>query len=486
VKLLKDILYKAGITEICGNLQIDCASICSDSKDVITGSVFVAVRGTRVDGHLFIPQALQNGAVAIICEDIPQDMIKDITYIKVRDSSFALGQIASNFHNNPSSHLKLIGVSGTNGKTTVATILFHLFRELGYKAGLLSTVCNRINDEVMPATLTTPDPVRLNELLHSMVTKNCTHCFMEVSSHAVVQNRIAGLEFSGGIFTNITHDHLDYHKTFDNYIKAKKSFFDALPSSSFALTNIDDPNGRVMVQNTRAGVHSYSLTNDADFRCSIIENQLSGLHLNIDGAEVWFRLIGKFNAYNLLSIYATSVLLGGDKTDVLKVLSGCEAVEGRFDCFNAPRNITAIVDYAHTPDALKNVLSTIELIRAGNEQIITVIGAGGDRDSAKRPLMARIAVDMSNRVILTSDNPRSEDPEQIIADMKKGIDPANIRKVLSIVNRKEAIRTACALARKGDIILVAGKGHEKYQEIKGVKYPFDDKALLREILFEEY
>jgi UDP-N-acetylmuramoyl-L-alanyl-D-glutamate--2,6-diaminopimelate ligase len=450
------------------------------------GGVFVAVAGTRTDGHQYISKAIEMGASAVICERIPENTVQDIVYVKVRDSAYALGQIASNYFDNPSSRLKLIGVTGTNGKTTTASLLYNVFKGLGYKTGLFSTVCNRLDDEVLPATHTTPDPVKLNELLARMVEQNCTHCCMEVSSHAVVQNRIAGIEFAGGIFTNITHDHLDYHKTFDNYISAKKGFFDSLPASSFALVNIDDKHGNIMVQNTKAHVHTYSLTNIADFRCSVLENQFSGLHLNMDGTEVWFQLAGIFNAYNLLAIYAAAVLLGEEKTKVLTVLSSCKAVEGRFDTIHGPKNITAIIDYAHTPDALKNILSTIVNIHEGKGQIITVIGAGGDRDAAKRPIMARIAAEYSNRVILTSDNPRSEDPEQIISEMKKGVDATGARKVLSVVNRKEAIRTACALAKAGDIILVAGKGHEKYQEIKGEKHPFDDKEIVRDILFETY
>jgi UDP-N-acetylmuramoyl-L-alanyl-D-glutamate--2,6-diaminopimelate ligase len=482
MKLIKDILHRAGITQIHGAVDVACSAVCHSSGAVCQGALFVAVRGTNVDGHLFIPQAIQNGAIAIICEQFPDELANCVTYVKVRNSAFALGQIASNFYDNPSSRLKLVGITGTNGKTTIATLLFNLFRELGYKAGLFSTVCNRINDDILPSTHTTPDPVKLNETLHQMVTQGCRFCFMEVSSHAVVQNRIAGLDFTGGILTNLTHDHLDYHKTFDNYLKAKKGFFDSLPLSAFALINIDDKNGTVMVQNTRAHVYTYSMSGFADYRCSVIENQFSGLQLLIDDMEVWFRLVGVFNAYNLLAVYAAAVLLGEDKARIVTNLSTLKAVEGRFDYLNAPGKITAIVDYAHTPDALKNVISTINTIRSGHEQLIVVVGAGGDRDHEKRPVMAKIAAELSSRVILTSDNPRSEDPDQIIAEMKKGVEPENVRKVLAIVNRKEAIRTACALAKQGDIILVAGKGHEKYQEIKGEKYPFDDKEIIKEIL----
>lgn len=485
MKTIKDILYKVEIREISGSIEVKCAFLCSASDLVKPGSLFVALKGANTNGHKYIPQAVHSGAVAIVCEVFPDEIKSGVTYVKVSESSKALGQIASNFYDNPSSKLKLTGITGTNGKTTIATLLYKLFRGLGYKAGLFSTVCNRINDASMPATHTTPDPVILNELLAQMLEQECTHCFMEVSSHAVVQNRIAGLNFSGGIFSNLTHDHLDYHKTFENYRNAKKRFFDNLPSSAFALVNIDDRNGSLMVQNTKAKNYTYSLTALADFRCKVLENHFSGLQLNIDGTEAWFRMVGDFNAYNLLAIYATAVILGENKTEILTVLSRLDSVEGRFDYFVAPRNIIAVVDYAHTPDALKNVLSTIAAIRTGNEQIITVVGAGGKRDAAKRPLMARIACELSDRVILTSDNPRSENPEDILKDMVKGIDASIKRKVISIVNRREAIRTACALANDGDIILVAGKGHEKFQEINGVKYPFDDKEILKDILINE-
>jgi UDP-N-acetylmuramoyl-L-alanyl-D-glutamate--2,6-diaminopimelate ligase len=485
VEILKDILEKSGTLEIIGSVDRKCSAICSGSHDVIPDAIFVAIKGTKTDGHNFISEAIEKGATVIVCEKFPDIINKEITYVKVSNSNFALGQIASNFFDSPSSNLRLIGVTGTNGKTTIATLLFNLFRELGHKVGLFSTVCNRIHDEILPATHTTPDPVKLNELLKRMVMAGCNYCFMEVSSHAVVQNRIAGLEYYAGIFTNLTHDHLDYHKTFDNYLTAKKGFFDSLSKSAFALVNIDDRNGEVMVQNTKAKIYTYSMKAMADFRCQILENQFSGLQLSIDNKEAWFKLVGEFNAYNLLAIYATAVLVGEDKIEVLRLLSGIEAVEGRFDYITSPDGIIAIVDYAHTPDALKNVLSTIGVIRQGNEKIITVCGAGGDRDATKRPVMAKIACELSDKVILTSDNPRSEDPEIILNDMQKGIDPVGARKVLTITNRKEAIRTACTLAQKGDIILVAGKGHEKYQEIKGIKYPFDDKEILREFLFGE-
>ncbi|MGZ4049826.1 MAG: UDP-N-acetylmuramoyl-L-alanyl-D-glutamate--2,6-diaminopimelate ligase, partial [Bacteroidia bacterium] len=405
-----------------------------------------------------------------------------ITYIKVKDTTVALGIIAGNFYDNPSEKLKLVGVTGTNGKTTTVTLLFNLFKKLGYKVGLLSTVKNQINNDVIPATHTTPDAIQLNSLLRQMVEKGCTHCFMEVSSHAVVQNRIAGIHFAGGVFSNITHDHLDYHKTFDEYIKAKKRFFDSLGSDAFALTNKDDANGEVMLQNTRAVKKTYSLRSMADFRCKVVENQFSGLLLNIDNNEVWTKLIGSFNAYNLLAVYATAILLKEDKTNVLTTLSSLSSVEGRFQYVRTDKGVVGVVDYAHTPDALLNVLKTIADIRTGNEQVITVVGCGGDRDAAKRPLMAKIACDLSNKVILTSDNPRSEDPEAIIREMQAGVDGVNNKKTISITDRSEAIKTACSYAKQGDIILVAGKGHEKYQEIKGVKHPFDDMLVLQENL----
>lgn len=482
MKLLKEILYKAGTVEITGSTDVEIHSICISSRDTEAKSLFVAVRGTNVDGHVYIPQAIANGATAIVCEEIPTFIEDDITYIVVTDSARALGQIASNFFDNPSSKLNLVGVTGTNGKTTIATLLYKMFLTLGFKAGLLSTVRNMINNTEYPSTHTTPDPVSLNRMLSLMVDGGCQYCFMEVSSHAVVQERIAGLDFAGGIFTNITHDHLDYHKTFDNYIKAKKAFFDHLPPTAFALINVDDRNGEIMVQNTRAKKFSYSLQNVADFHCRILENQITGLHLALDQRDVYCRLVGEFNAYNLTAIYGATILLGQDKGEVLMALSRLEAVEGRFEYIRSKNEITAIVDYAHTPDALKNILLAIRTVRTGGEHIITVVGAGGDRDAAKRPVMAKIAASLSDKVILTSDNPRSEDPEMILADMLSGLESEAARNVLSITNRREAIKTACIMAQPGDIILLAGKGHEKYQEINGVKYPFDDKEVITEFL----
>jgi UDP-N-acetylmuramoyl-L-alanyl-D-glutamate--2,6-diaminopimelate ligase len=482
MKLLKDILYKAGIIELIGSSNVAIMMIGFDSRKIEKNSLFVAVKGTQSDGHQYIDQTISKGAIAILCEELPVTLNKDVTYIKVKDTSVALGVVAANFYDNPSERLKLIGVTGTNGKTTTVTLLFNLFKKLGYKVGLLSTVKNQINNDVLSATHTTPDAIQLNALLHQMVEKGCTHCFMEVSSHAIVQNRIAGVHFTGAVFTNITHDHLDYHKTFNEYIKAKKQFFDMLGSDAFALTNKDDANGDIMLQNTRATRKRYSLHSMADYKCRIVENQFSGLLLNIDGSEVWSKLIGSFNAYNLLAVYATAILLKEDKTNVLTTLSSLGSVEGRFQHIRTDGGIIGIVDYAHTPDALSNVLKTISDIRTGNEQVITVVGCGGDRDAAKRPIMAKIACDLSTRVILTSDNPRSENAEAIIKEMQKGVDGVNHKKTIAITDRSEAIKTACSYAKAGDILLIAGKGHEKYQEIKGVKHPFDDMQVLQENL----
>lgn len=458
------------------------SSVALDSRKVKKDSLFVATAGTTVDGHSFIDKAIELGAIAIVCERLPDNRKENVTYVKVNDSSYALGIISCNYFENPSAKLKLVGVTGTNGKTTTVTLLFNLFRSLGYAVGLLSTVQNKINNTVIPATHTTPDALTLNELLHSMVEQGCEYAFMEVSSHAIVQNRIAGLVFTGAVFSNITHDHLDYHKTFDEYIRAKKLFFDHLPSTAFALTNKDDRNGSVMVQNTRAEKFTYSLKSLSDFKCKVMENHLNGLFLQIDGKDVWVKLIGSFNAYNVLAVYATAVLLKQDKTNVLTALSNLNSVEGRFQYVKSEHGVIGIVDYAHTPDALKNVLETIKDIRTGNEQVITLVGCGGDRDNAKRPVMAAIACEYSTKVILTSDNPRSEDPESILDQMQKGINPVDVRKTLRITDRKEAIKTALSLCKSGDIILVAGKGHEKYQEIKGVKHPFDDFEILKETI----
>ena len=482
MRLLTDILYKAGLEEIVGTTNVAVSSITFDSRKVKKDSLFIAVRGTAVDGHDFISKAIEAGALAVICEEIPVEKKEDITYVKVKNANYALGIIASNFYDNPSQKLKLVGVTGTNGKTTTVTLLYNLFKSLGNTVGLLSTVKNKIHNEEVPATHTTPDAIELNELLCKMVEKGCQYAFMEVSSHAIVQHRVTGINFVGGVFTNITHDHLDYHKTFDEYIKAKKGFFDMLPEDAFALTNKDDANGMIMLQNTKAHKVSYAIKSPADHKCRIIENHLNGLLLNIDNKEVWVKLIGTFNAYNVLAVYSVAVLLKQDPINILTALSTLNSVEGRFQYLKSESGIIGIVDYAHTPDALKNVLETIKGIRTGNEQVITLAGCGGDRDAAKRPIMAQIACQFSNKGILTSDNPRSEDPEEILNQMQKGIDPVEAKKTLRITDRKEAIRTACSLAKQGDIILVAGKGHEKYQEIKGVKHPFDDFEILKETL----
>ncbi len=482
MKLLSQILYKARLEEVVGSTHVAIASVAFDSRKVKKDSLFIATRGTAVDGHDYIHKAIEAGAVAIVCEALPAQLMDNVTYVKVKDSTYALGIVACNYYDNPSEKLKLVGVTGTNGKTTTSSLLFNLFRSLGYSVGLLSTVQNKINATVIASTHTTPDALALNELLSQMVEQGCEYVFMEVSSHAVVQNRIAGIHFAGAVFTNITHDHLDYHKTFAEYIKAKKGFFDQLPSSAFALVNRDDKNGTVMLQNTKAQKYTYGLKTVADFKCRIIENHLNGLLLNIDNHEVWVKLIGTFNAYNVLAVYAAAALLKQDTTNILTALSNLNSVEGRFQYVRSPKGVIGIVDYAHTPDALKNVLETIHDIRSGNEQIITLVGCGGDRDSAKRPVMAAIACEYSSRVILTSDNPRSEDPEEILNQMQKGVSPADAKKVLRISDRREAIRTACSFGNKGDIILIAGKGHEKYQEIKGVKYDFDDLEILKETI----
>jgi len=479
--LLRDTIGNYAITGATGNPDIPITGIQFDSRKVLPGNLFFAVRGLTSDGHAFIETAIEKGASAIVCEQLPFDIHAEICYLVVGKSSMALGMMTSTFYGNPSEKLKLVGVTGTNGKTTTVTLLHRLFFELGFGTGLISTIQNKINQLEVPATHTTPDPVQLNELLATMVSEGCEYCFMEVSSHAVDQQRIAGLTFAGGIFTNLTHDHLDYHKTFDAYLQVKKSFFDDLPAAAFALANKDDKNGRVMIQNTPAARYTYSLLAMADFRCRILENQFHGIHLNLDGHEVWFKLIGTFNAYNLLAVYAAAILLGQDKTEVLTLLSRMEPVAGRFNYVKSPTGVTAIVDYAHTPDALKNVLETINEIRAHKEQLITVVGAGGNRDATKRPIMAKIAASLSDWVILTSDNPRNEEPEAILAEMRSGVEILQAKKVLVIVNRLEAIKTACALASPGVIILVAGKGHENYQEVKGIRHHFDDKEVLQEI-----
>jgi UDP-N-acetylmuramoyl-L-alanyl-D-glutamate--2,6-diaminopimelate ligase len=453
-----------------------------DSRKANQDSLFFAIKGFSNDGHDFIESAVKQGCRIVVLEHGMEDLPNDVAYIQVADSAHALGIIASNFYDNPSEKLKLVGVTGTNGKTTTATLSYELFKNLGYQVGLLSTVVNKIGDEIMPSTHTTPDPIALNALLADMVEAGCAYCFMEVSSHAIVQQRIAGLDFDVAAFTNITHDHLDYHKTFKAYIDAKKMFFDGLKSDAKAITNADDKNGLVMLQNCKASKYTFGLKSIADFKVKIIENQFSGLVLDLDRNEFWTQLIGRFNAYNLVLVYAIARLLEQDKIQILTALSSLKSVEGRFQYIVSPNKVTAIVDYAHTPDALENVLKTIADIRTKNEKVITVVGCGGDRDKAKRPEMARIACEYSEQVILTSDNPRSEDPNEIIAEMQVGVEPHNFRKALSIADRFQAIKTACMLAQPNDIILIAGKGHEKYQEIKGVKHDFDDMKIVKELI----
>ena len=478
---LQDILYKVSIRSVHGDLDREIDNLQTDSRLAAAGSLFMAMKGTHIDGHGFIPQVTAAGAAAVICEDLPADLKAGVTYVQVESTAAAAGIVAHNFYGQPSEKLKLVGVTGTNGKTTIATILYKLFSALGYRCGLLSTVQNHIGERILPATHTTPDPLHLNALLKQMVDGGCTHAFMETSSHAIHQQRIAGLSYAGGLFSNITHDHLDYHKTFDEYIRVKKSFFDSLPSDAFAISNADDKRGGVMLQNTHAKKYFYSLRTMADFKGRILENNLTGLVMTINDQEVHFRLIGEFNGYNLLAVYGAAVCLGEDKAEVLRQLSTLSGAEGRFDYIMSPKErIIGIVDYAHTPDALINVLATIQKLRKGSERIITVVGCGGDRDKTKRPLMGAAACEYSDKVIFTSDNPRSEDPEQIIRDIEEGLNTAARRKYISITDRREAIRTAINLAAADDILLIAGKGHEKYQDIKGVKYPFDDKQILNE------
>lgn len=468
---------------ITGNAKVTVLHLTYDSRQVGEGSMFFAVKGTQVDGHQFIEQVIEKGAAAIVCEQLPSSINPTVTYIKVADTSEAMGLIAAEFYDHPSQKLKLTAVTGTNGKTTVATLLFRLFRSFGHNVGLLSTVQNQINETVIPSTHTTPDSIRINELLEHMVEQGCEYAFMEASSHAIHQNRIKGLHFAGTVFTNITHDHLDYHETFANYIAAKKKLFDEVNEDAFALTNKDDKNGLVMLQNTKATRYSYSLKSMADFKAKILESDFTGMLLNIDEQEAWFRLVGNFNAYNLLAVYGTAFLLGKDKLDIIKHLSNIEAVKGRFEYVRSDKGVIAIIDYAHTPDALKNILDTINEIRTQNEQLITVVGCGGNRDAAKRPVMADIATEHSTKVIFTSDNPRNENPETIIDEMQKGVKPLHFKKTLRITDRREAIKAAVAQAEKGDIILIAGKGHENYQEITGVKHHFDDRETVLE-LFE--
>ncbi len=473
--VLKDILYKVALNAVKGDTGIAISSIEFDSRKVQPGSVFVALHGEISNGHDFITRAIASGASAIVCEQLPDEQTSGITWLQTADSHLALGMMASNFFEHPSARLKLVGITGTNGKTTCATLLYKLFTELGFTCGLISTIENLIDGRVLKADYTTPDSIALNMLLGQMADEGCEYCFMEVSSHSIVQQRIAGLQFAGGVFTNITHDHLDFHKTFDSYIKAKKAFFDQLDRNAFALVNGDDRNGAVMVQNSSAHKKTYAMNKMADFKGRLIENQFSGMLLNIDELEVWFRLIGLFNAYNILAVYGTAMLLEQDKLRVLTILSRLTGAQGRFEYINGPHQITGIVDYAHTPDALINVLNTIRDLRKGSEKIITVIGCGGDRDRTKRPEMARAASELSDRVIFTSDNPRTEDPDMILQEMQAGLGITQQRKALIIADRRSAIRTACQLADAGDIILLAGKGHEPYQEINGVRYPFDDR-----------
>lgn len=481
MKVLKDILYKVSLTSTIGDMERRVSSIVFDSRKVEERSAFVAVPGTQVDGHEFIATALDKGATVIICERLPEVIREGITYVQVVNSAKALGIMASNFFDNPSDKIKVVAVTGTNGKTTTVTLLHQLFVAMGYSTGLLSTVENKINSEVIPATHTTPDAVSVQALLRKMVDAGCTHCFMEASSHAIVQERIAGLKLAGAVFTNITHDHLDYHGTFDEYIKAKKKLFDELPKDAFALVNGDDKRGLVMLQNCKATHQTFALKTAADFKAKIISNTLEGLELDIHGKLIWFRMIGAFNAYNLLGVLGVAVLLGEDEDEVLRTLSGIRGAKGRFDRISRG-GITAIVDYAHTPDALENVLKTINGVRTGNEQLITVVGCGGNRDKTKRPIMAKIAVSESTKAIFTSDNPRFEEPMEILRDMQAGVGPSEVRKTLTIEDRREAIKTAVMLSQKGDIILIAGKGHEDYQEIKGVKHHFDDAEVVTEIL----
>jgi UDP-N-acetylmuramoyl-L-alanyl-D-glutamate--2,6-diaminopimelate ligase len=482
LKKLSDILYKVSTTALSGNTNVDISNVQIDSRKVQKGSLFVAVKGVAVDGHQYINKAIEQGAIAIVCETMPLLHTEGITYVQTNNSAEAAGVIAYNFYDQPTTKLKLVGVTGTNGKTTIATLLYKLFTCLGYKCGLLSTVENQIGGKIIPATHTTPDAVSLNALLKQMVDERCEFAFMEVSSHAIDQKRIAGLEFAGGLFSNITHDHLDYHKTFDEYIKAKKAFFDALPSTAFAITNVDDKRGNVMLQNSAAKKYSYSLKTVADFKGKILENSLTGLIMTVNDQEVIFRLIGEFNAYNLLAVYGAAICLGENKEQVLQCLSNTTGAEGRFDyLISARERVIGIVDYAHTPDALQNVLSTIKKLKHGNEQLITVVGCGGDRDRTKRPIMANVACDYSDKAIFTSDNPRSEDPQQILNEMEAGLSSAAKRKYVSIVDRKQAIKTAVNMAGPEDIVLIAGKGHEKYQEIRGVKHHFDDKEVLMEM-----
>ena len=472
---LKELVQELRVTETIGNADIDITGVNIDSRQVKGGHLFIALRGTQSDGHAFISRAIEAGAKAVLCEEIPAEPIAGVAYVRVPSTEEVAGTVATRFYGNPTRRLKLVGVTGTNGKTTIATLLYRMFREMGHKVGLLSTVCNYIDDKAVPATHTTPDPITLNRLLGEMAEAGCEYAFMEVSSHAVAQHRIGGLEFAGGIFTNLTRDHLDYHKTVENYLKAKKAFFDNLPKGSFVVTNLDDKNGPVMTQNTRAEVRTYSLRSLCDFKGRILEDHFEGMLIDFNGRETAVHFVGRFNASNLLAVFGAAVMLGKDEEEVLRVLSSLKPVSGRFETVRAPEGYTAIIDYAHTPDAIANVLSAIHEVLCGRGKVTTVVGAGGNRDKGKRPLMAQEAVKGSDRVIITSDNPRFEEPADIIADMLAGLTAEQRRNVISITDRREAIRTACMMAAKGDVILIAGKGHEDYQEIKGVKHHFDDK-----------
>lgn len=479
--ILGDLLKAIQPLQVVGDVDKEIREVNIDSRKIGEGHLFMAMRGTQTDGHAYIPGAIEKGAVAVLCEDIPTELNPQVTYIQVEDSEDAVGKVAHAFYGYPTKQLELVGVTGTNGKTTIATLLYKVFRYFGYKVGLLSTVCNYIDDEAIPTDHTTPDPVTLNRLLGRMANEGCKYAFMEVSSHSIAQKRISGLHFAGGIFTNLTRDHLDYHKTVENYLKAKKKFFDDMPKSAFSLTNLDDKNGLVMLQNTKSKKFTYSLRSLADFKGKVLESHVEGMLLDINNHEVAVHFIGKFNASNLLAVFGASVLLGKNEEDVLVAMSTLYPVAGRLDTIHSPNGITGVVDYAHTPDALVNVLSSLQEVMNGKGHIITVLGAGGNRDKGKRPIMAKEAVKGSDRVIITSDNPRFEEPQDIINDMLAGLDAKDMEKTLSIADRKEAIRTACMLAQKGDVVLVAGKGHEDYQEIKGVKHHFDDREVLREI-----
>lgn len=480
--ILKDLLRGIRVTETIGREETEISGVAIDSRKIAKGGLFVAMKGTQVDGHKFIPKAIELGAAAILCENLPDNLEEGVAYVVVPDTEDIVGEVATRFYGNPSEKLKLVGVTGTNGKTTIATLLYNMFRKFGHKCGLLSTVCNYIEEEAIPADHTTPDPIELNELLARMVEAGCEYAFMECSSHAIAQKRIGGLKFAGGIFTNLTRDHLDYHKTFENYRNAKKAFFDGLPKSAFAITNADDKNGLVMTQNTKAVVKTYSTRSAADFKARILECHFEGMYLEIDNREVGVQFIGKFNVSNLLAVYGAAVMLGKHPEDILLVMSTLHSVSGRLEPIRSPEGYTAVVDYAHTPDALENVLNAIHEVLNGKGQVITVCGAGGNRDKGKRPLMAQEAVKQSDKVIFTSDNPRFEEPQDIIDDMVAGLNDHQKRKALTIVDRKEAIRTACMLAGKGDVVLIAGKGHEDYQEVKGVKHHFDDKEVVKEIM----